>query len=263
MSVLAAGSTAWLVAHEMRLMWRDGSKAGRAVRIGALLFLLLVPIVGGVGLAFTLRDAADVPAGALGYAAAGWWGLVVLMLSGASLHVLRVFHDRGDLDLLLAAPVPPARVLAAKSVAVQLTVALPMLVVSTPFVIVSALLGHPGWLGGTAMVVIAAVIATAGAFLGAGALFRHFGSRRARMIVQIAGGVFGVTVGVGGQAANFAPETFAAVTRWLSAAPPPPFDAPALAVFGAPLPLLAFVALAGVAASLSARLAADQLQAGR
>lgn len=256
---MTAGSLPWLVRHELRLWIRDGSRAGRIGRIIAVVVLMLLPIGFGASLALQLRDAPDVPAAAIGPVTAVSFGLVLLMLSGACIYVLRSFHDRGDLDLLLAAPIPPARVLAAKSFAIHAAVALPLLFVTTPFLAASALLGHPGWLGGTAMIVITAVVATSLAFVIAGGLFRRLGPRRGRIIIQVGGGLFAGAVALLAQTPNFAPATFKHLTDFVSQTPPPPLDWPARATFGAPLPLLAMLVLAVACALGSAQLAARTL----
>ncbi|PZN96777.1 MAG: hypothetical protein DCF31_03050 [Alphaproteobacteria bacterium] len=248
-----------LVRHELRLAIRDGAGKQRKARIIVLLVLMLVPALAGVGLAIALAPEPDVPRAAFGYLAAGWAGLVLLMLSGACVYVLRAFHDRGDLDLLLAAPIPPARVLAAKSVAVHASVALPLLLLSAPFVLASVVLGHRGWIGGSLMIIVAAVIATSMAFVIAGGLFRSLGSRRARMVIQAGGGVFAASVAILGQMPTFMPARFEAVKAAIRPMPPPPFDWPARAMFGAPLPLLALGLVAVAFALGAARLAARNL----
>lgn len=263
MMLWGRGSTAWLVRHEMRIVWRGSSQAGWVRQLLAILLLLALPILGGIGLGVYLRAAPADPVDFHGYVAGGWVGLVILMLSGAGLHVLRVFHDRADFDLLLAAPLPPARILAAKSVAVWLTVALPMLVLSTPFLLTMAATGHPGWLGALVMVAIAAVIATALAFVLASQLLKLVGPRRARTLLQVFSGIIGLTVGLGGQASNLVPDLWNPFQDWLRRPPSAPWDSVAQAMFGAPLPLLAFIGIALLAAALSVRLAAAQLEAGR
>ncbi|WP_426166912.1 hypothetical protein [Sandarakinorhabdus sp. DWP1-3-1] len=248
-----------LVRHELRLAIREGAGRQRKARLIVLLVLMLVPALAGVGLAISLAPEPDVPRAAFGYVAAGWAGLVLLMLSGACVYVLRAFHDRGDLDLLLAAPISPARVLAAKSVAVHASVALPLLLLSAPFVIASVATGHPGWAGGSLMIVVAAVIATSMAFVIAGGLFRSLGSRRARMVIQAGGGIFAACVAILGQTPTFMPDRFEALKAAIRPAPPPPLDWPARAIFGAPLPLLALVLVALGFAYGAARLAARNL----
>lgn len=251
----------WLIRHELRLAVRQG-KASPRTRAVILALVLLVPTVIGAAMAFSLRDQPQVPIRAFGTLSAVLAGMLLLMLSGASVHVLRSFHDRGDLDLLFSAPLPRPRILAAKAVAVHVAVALPITIVVSPFLIASALLGHPGWLAGIAMVLIIAVLATSLAFGLAAGLFNLVGARRARVILQVGGGLFATTVVILGQTPTFAPRLFADLRRTLRIIPPAPLDWPARAFFGEPLPLAAMLALAATAAVLAARSAADQLGQG-
>lgn len=261
MNLVAPPGLAWLIGHELRLALRQGSATVRTRAI-ILAIVLLVPSVVGGALAWTLRDVAAMPVGAFGMVSAILAGMLLLMLSGASVHVLRSFHDRGDLDLLFSAPLPRPRILAAKAVAVHFAVALPITIVVSPFLIASALLGHPGWLGGIAMVLATSVVATSLAFGLAAALFERVGAARARVILQVGGGVFATAVVILGQTPTFAPRLFADVRHTLRAVPPAPFDWPARAFFGEPLPLAVMLALAVGAAVIAARTAADQLGRG-
>jgi ABC-2 type transport system permease protein len=129
----------------------------------------------------------------------------------------------------------------------------------SPFLIASALFGHPGWLGGIVVIIVAAVIASSLAFIAASLLFRLFGPRRGRTIIQVASGAFAAFVAVAGQASNFAPKLFFSVTDFFAAPPPPPLDWPARAVFGELLPLAALVLLAFGTSLLAARVAVGDL----
>lgn len=256
---MTAGSLPWLVRHELRLWSRDGSRTGRVGRIIAVLVLLLLPLGFGISLAISLRNQPDVPVQAIGALTAASFGLVLLMLSGASIYVMRSFHERGDLDLLLAAPIPPARVLAAKSLAIHASVAMPMLFIIGPFLLASAFVGHPGWLGGIAVLVIAAVLATSLAFVVVAALFRWLGQRRGRIMVQVSGGAFAAGVAILAQTPNLAPETWNRMMASLAHRPPPPLDWPARAILGEIVPLLSLAGMALAFAWGAARLAAGQL----
>lgn len=256
---MTSATLPWLIRHELRLWAREGERAGRVGRIIALLVLTLLPLGFGIRIALDQRHAPAMPPAAIGPLAWGFAGLVLLMLSGACVYVLRSFHERGDLDLLLAAPVPPARVMAAKSLAIHAAVALPLLFVTTPFAVASALLGHPGWLGGLAVIIIAAVIATSLAFAIVAWLFRTVGAKRGRMLVQLGGGVFAVSAALLAQTPNIAPDLFRRISRWLAQAPAAPFDAPARAALGDPVALLGLAALALGLATMAAQLAANRL----
>jgi ABC-2 type transport system permease protein len=253
------GSLGWLVRHELRLWSRDGRRIGWLGRAVVMLLLLLLPIAIGIRLAMAAQGAPEVPVRALGPLNAASFALVLLMVSGASIYVMRSFHDRGDLDLLLAAPIPMSRVMAAKSLAIHASVALPMLFLLSPFAIASAFLGHPGWLGGVAMIIICAVIATSLAFALVAALFRLLGPRRGRIAVQIGGGLFAAGVAIMAQVPNLAPERWSRIMRAVAAPPVPPFDMPARAALGGPLPLLLLAGLALVAAMVAAQIGARRL----
>lgn len=258
MAAAPSVSLGWLARHELRMALRDG-RGKPWLRAVIVVLVLLVPTVVGVALAWGLRDVPDMPRQAFGYVSAASVAMVFLLLSGAGVYVLRRFHDRSDLDLLLSAPVPPTRVFAAKALAVYLSVGLPMLVFVGPFLIASALLGHPGWLGGIVMVMVAAVMASSLAFITSSWLLRLVGARRGRTIIQVASGAFAALVAVAGQSVNFAPKLFYGVTGRFAAPPPPPLDWPARAVFGEPLPLAVMVLLAVATALLAAQVATRDL----
>ncbi|WP_409049842.1 hypothetical protein, partial [Sandarakinorhabdus sp.] len=256
-ALMPPGSLTWLVAHDVRLKVR-GRQSGLARLIGVLV-LGLLPLGGGVAAAVLLMAEPDVPSRALGSLGAVTVALVLVMLSSAFAHVLRALRDRGELELLLSAPVPPSRVLAARALGIASVVALPFLILVTPFCVVAALTGHPGWLGGMAVVLIMAAIATSAAFLLADGLERLLGPARARVFAQVAGVMLGASVFALGQAPNFAPDWFSAQMDALRAVPPSPFDWPGRAILGAPLPLLALAALGVLLSVLAARVAARGL----
>ncbi len=264
---LAPGGFAWLVRHEVRLALRPARKGGatRFAWLGErlpLLLLTIVPALVGIALAFGARHLPDAPSPKLiGGISALFAGATLLMAMRAASYVLATFHDRADLDLLLAAPVPRARVLAAKATGVYAAVALPFVVLFAPFLLSAAVMGHPRWLGFLVMIGVAAVLATSLAFVTARTLFRLIGPRRARIAIQVGGAVLGGVAFLASQMANFAPGGAAALARALRHVPPP-LDWPARAAFGDPALLALFVALATVAAWGAARFAAGGLGEG-
>lgn len=253
------GSLPWLVAHDVRVKARG--RQGRWGRIIAIVLLALLPILGGAVVAWRVRGGADLPVAALGSVGAVLLGMLLVMTSSAYAHVLRLGRDRGELELLLTAPVPVARVVAARIAGVQAVVALPFLLLTGPFFLFSALLGHGGWLAGPLVVLANAMVATALALSIATLLDALLGPARAKLVAQAAGVCLAGGVFMLGQAPNFAPKWFDAQLAFFSQRPPAPLDWPAQAVFGQPLPLLAVLALALAAAHASALLAAGHLEA--
>ena len=260
MRLLRPGSFAWLVRHEVRVAWRGKTK-GSATRLQALsqraplLLLAVVPTVIGVGVAWLLRRLPDAPSPkVLAVISLVLAGLFLLMTFRAASQVIRSFIERGDLDLLLAAPLPPGRILAAKAVGVYASVGLPFVILFAPFLLASAVLGHPRWLGALAMIGVVSVLATSAAFVAARLLTRGLGARRARVVMQVGGALIGAAAFLLSQAFNLAPRAAEATLASLRALPSP-WDWPARAAFGSPL-LIGFVGLAVAAASGATRFAA-------
>ena len=265
---LAPGGFAWLLRHEVRLALRGTGKRRWLARAGPLLLLAAIPAAAGIALAVglaavTRHDRHDVPGldAWLGPIGAGVVALLVLMLSTAMVAVLRTFHDRGDLDLLLSAPLPPARVLAAKAVGVTVTVAAPFVVLVAPFAVTSAVLGFPRWLGGLAIVGVDATLATAAAIGLVGLLVGTIGPRRARTASQLGAAVLGGAVFLLSQSQSLAPGLASRLYATIQRPWPSPLDWPARAAIGQPLPLAAMVALAVAAAWAAARAGARHLAA--
>lgn len=259
-ALVRPASLPWLVLHDVRVKAR-GREGGRVGRIVAIALLAILPVVGGAAMAWRTRGAPMLPVDALGYVGAVMAGMLLVMLSSAYAHVMRLGRDRGELELLLTAPVPVSRVVAARVAGVQAIVALPFLLLSTPFFLISAVLGRFSWLAAPFVAIAIAVMATALALLIATGLERLLGPARAKLAAQVAGVCLAGTVFALGQAPNFAPQWFEAQLEFLSHRPPAPLDWPAQAVFGQPLPLLAVLAVALGAAMLSARVAAGRLEA--
>lgn len=258
-ALVQPGSLPWLVLHDVRVKARG--REGRWGRVIAMLLLALLPIAGGAVMAWRVRGAADLPQAALGLVGAVLLGMMLVMVSSAYAHVLRLGRDRGELELLLTAPLPVARVVAARVAGVQAVVALPFLLLLSPFFLFSVLFGHVTWVGGPLVVMALALVATALALTIATVLDRLLGPKLAKLVAQVAGVGLAAAVFALGQAPNFAPKWFDAQLAFFSQRPPAPLDWPAQAVFGQPLPLIAVLALALAAAQCSAWLAASRMEA--
>ncbi len=260
MTLFGPGSFLWLVRHEVRIAWRGRSK-GPTTRLQALaaraplLLLAIVPTVIGIGVGWVLRRLPDAPSPkVLAVVSMVFAGLFLLMTFRAASQVIRSFIERGDLDLLLGAPLPPGRILGAKAVGVYASVGLPFVILFAPFLLTSAILGHPRWLGVLAMIGVTSVLATSTAFVAARLLTRALGVRRARVIMQVGGAVLGALAFLLSQAFNLAPQASEATLRSLRTLPAP-LDWPAKAAFASPL-LLGFIGIASAAAWGATRFAA-------
>ncbi len=259
---MTPGGFAWLVCHELRLALRGTGRRRWIARAVPLLLIAAFPVVGGVALALLIAHLEPGHRHGFGYATPlGWFGaaglaVVLAMLPFAAMRVQQTFHDRGDLDLLLGAPIPPSRVLAAKAVGVALGVAAPFLVLIAPFGIARGVLGHPRWLATVAMVGVDAVLATALAMLAVGAMIGAVGPRPARVVVQLGGALLGGTLFLASQAPNIAPGLARHVVEVAARPWPMPLDWPARATRGEPVPFAAMIAVAAGAAWFAAHTAA-------
>jgi len=257
---LVPGGLLWLVAHEFRVTWRAKAGGGLLQRLVPILLLLIVPAFAGPWFAYSLRGFIADEA-VVGMVALSTGALLLMYVSTATPLVLRGFNERADLDLLLAAPIPPQRVLAAKAVAIYASAALPTLVLLAPFLLAAGIFGHVRWLAALPVMLALSVIATSLAFALVRLLFAGVAPRRARIILQIGGGLMGAAVFLVGQAYAAVPAFSAAVARLAAHPPAPPLDWPARAALGDPLDLAAILLVAALSSMSAARLAVGALSA--
>jgi len=247
------GTTAWLVRHEVRLAWR---RTGR--RRGLLLAIVgLVAIAAHVGawiLVGGWPPGRVPPDGTLILGAAAWI-CISLMLSQAILQAVATLFDRGDLDLLLASPLPTRRVFLARGLGIAFNAGMPYLCLLAPLANVAPFLGHAGLLAiYPAMVGLALAVAALGIALTL-LLVRLLGARRARTAAQLLGTLVGAAFFLCTQVPNAlgpsaAGRVAALLQRWTAPGGPLAADSaawlPARALQGEARPLLALLAL-GVA----------------
>jgi ABC-2 type transport system permease protein len=237
----------WLFAHEIRLLWR-GSILVRTQRH------VLAPVI-GVGVVFQ--------AVALGIAwAAGRHAfsqpvlilianlniifLFFLMLSRAMTSAIDVLYSRGDVDFLLASPIPPYGVLAVRMIGVAAAVSSPWMLLGGVMANGLAVFGHVQALAAYPVIAGIAVLATALAFSLVVALVTKAGARRARGLAHGLALVIGVAIFALGQAPRYVPA--ADMLRLWHGLMPGAGDAgsllwwPGRAMLGQPLPLLTFIA---------------------
>ena len=207
--MIRAGTIAWLARHEGRLAWRDWLSmmtAGRrrrlrSVALGFIAFVLFLH-----GFAYVLLAPYELPAGApdlqllsilTGVLVISW----SMMLSQAMESVTRAFYARGDLDLILSAPLVLWRLFAVRIGAMALTIVMLALVLTAPFIDVLAWRGGLRWLGGYGVAVALAMSAVSVAVVLNVALFRSIGPKRTRLVAQIIAAIIGAAFVIGLQLA--------------------------------------------------------------
>jgi ABC-2 type transport system permease protein len=279
--IAPAGSTLWLLRHELRLTWRGllqrrGSRGGRfrTIWLTALLPLILL-VTAGLPLGFVLRHV-QIPIMPISVAIAAALSLMLftLMLSQTLSAAVDALYERADLDLLFSSPMKPRVVLTVRFLAVAVNVFALFGIITMPIMLPIAVLGHPGWLAFELVLFSIALAATGGGLLVAGALFRLIGPRRTRTLGQVLAAVTGAVFFLFGQSYNIMGRQQSA-SAWASLAkltkegrlrPPPGLDLILRAMLGDPLPLL-LVAATGAAIFLLAnqilgdRFAADSAAA--
>ena len=264
MSLAQPGSVPWLLAHEMRLYWRNfrAGRAGKGPRgLIGLGVLAAVMVAGGVFIALGLHDWRP-PINAVSVTIAALASLVVftLMLSQTLNASSEALYERGDLDLLFSSPIGPAKVLFVRALGVAAGVTAIFLLAGVPLLGPSIVWGHPGWIGVFGVLASLALAATAAGLLLAMALFALIGPRRTRTVAQVLAALVGAAFFLASQARTIlGRETSGSLVADIARQaqdgrlrPPPVAGLPLRAMLGDPLPLLALLGGAALLFGLSA-----------
>lgn len=282
--IAPAGSTLWLLRHELRLTWRGIiSRRGRgAGRFRTLWLTALLPVIlfvtAGLPIAFALKRAhiTHIPVVPISIAIAALVtvALFTLMLSQTLSAAVDALYERADLDLLFSSPMKPRNVLAVRFLAVAVNVFSLFGIITFPILLPSAVMVHPGWLGLEVVLFAIALAATGAGLMIAGGLFRLIGPRRTRTLGQVMAAVTGAAFFLAGQGYNILGKHQSA-SAWTTTVhlandprlrPPPGLDWLLRGMVGEPGPLIAVMAV-GVGVFLlanqilGARFAADAASA--
>lgn len=250
---LRPASRLWLLRHELRLSWRHAGapRSGLLLVLGAVLWLAFH--LAAYALLRFAAPATLAASTALLLGATGWFVFVVMLSHAITLSV-DVLFDRGDLDLLLASPLPPGNVFLVRGLGVAVACAALYAALLLPFAHVGPFAGRAELLAIYPALAALALLATACAMALTLALVRVLGARRARTAAQLLGALVGAAFFLVLQAGNlFGDER---VARWLAAlggagadgnplGPAGLIRLPFDAMLGRPLPL-AMLAAAGV-----------------
>lgn len=190
--VLPQASLGWLIAHEIRLGLRAvRTRTGRITRYAGYA-MLAAYIAFGCFIGWSIRDESLAYVPMVGdVVLAISVGAFFFMVTQAMLGSQLALYGRGDLDLLLTAPLPERTVLRAKLAGIAGTITLTYAVLVLPLVLPVAILGHPALLGVVALLASLALVASC---LGLGLtllIARVAGPRAARTAGQIAAALIG------------------------------------------------------------------------
>ena len=211
---LAPGSWPWLLRHELRLAWRDagGARLRFLIVAGGALWLAYHFAVWTV-LRFVVDPTALAPASVVLVGAVLWF-VFTLMLSQSITMSVGVFFDRGDLDLLLASPLPPRNVFIVRGLGVAVASVLVYAALLTPFAHVGALTGKLRLLAIYPALAALALLTAAIGMASTIALVRLLGARRARVAAQLLGALVGAALFLALQLNNLVSHERSA--RWLA-----------------------------------------------
>jgi ABC-2 type transport system permease protein len=251
------GSIAWLMRHECRLHWRGliGKISGKVASIAVIVVLHLFAIP----VAFLVRHMASFSQDYVARALTMSGGLVLLLMISRSLITsVQALYARGDMDLLLSAPLAPRSIMSVRLTVIAASVTLEFAVLVLPFVNVFILYGMFAWAKAYVILPAIGLLATSISLVLALTLFRVVGPRRTRVIAQvmsalIAGGFMLLT-----QLPNIPTRSAAhSMAFGAYAAEPPRFDGmmlkPTLAIMAGWMPTLAFAAACAAVFALTSR----------
>jgi hypothetical protein len=241
------GGVLWLLAHELRISWRNWLAAGRQRggrgRIVMYLVLALVLGVGGFWAADAVSGLEPAPTPlVLGAIGAVFAFLLTFMASQALMLITEALYQRGDLDLLLASPLPAWRVLIVRMAAVALNVATFYLAAVIAVFVWLPMFGGWQWMGFAPTILALALFATGLAIVLARLLFGVIGAKATRIGAQIIASIMGAAFFLAIQTQNYVPpgERAAAYRALLTRLvpvlgnPASPLSLPARAAIGQP-----------------------------
>jgi ABC-2 type transport system permease protein len=184
---MSAASVSLMLRHELRLGWRAAStKVPGKLLAGCIIFLLVLMHLVALPFPFVLPHLPDVPR--LDLLAGMSVALIFFLLTMTSLALIaavRLLYARGDMELLLASPVPARSIVIVRSLFIALSLLSFSGLFILPFANVFAVLGYPRFLVAYVVVVSLALLATSAGLAMAQGLFRLLGPRRTRLFAQI------------------------------------------------------------------------------
>ncbi len=235
-------SFTWLLAHEIKLLWRNSIllRTSRHVLIPIILvgafFQAAAFAIAGILRAQTLSLPILILIANLNLIFLGG-----LMLSRALSLTVDVLYSRGDADFLLASPLPPSRILAVRMLGVAASTGAPWVLLAGVMANALAAFGHPVALTGYLAVALAAILTATIAFFLVVLITARLSPATARKLSQSLALFMGLIIFAGGQAPRFMPAS-ALKNFYLRFLPSPenitsPIWLPARAALGQTLPL--------------------------
>jgi ABC-2 type transport system permease protein len=202
------GSFLWLLGQEGRILWRGSIllRSRRYVLVPVVVVAVVFQSVALILAALIVKNPIARPEMIL-VANLNLFFFSFLMLSRAMSAAIDVLYGRGDVDFLLASPIPPGRVLAVRMLGVALTVASPWLLLGGVLANGLVVFGDVWALAIYPMLLAVGILAAAAAFVMVVLLVGVVSPGRARGLGNFMALAMGVLIFGLGQAPRFiAPE---------------------------------------------------------
>jgi ABC-2 type transport system permease protein len=247
------GGVLWLLRHELRLSWRNWlARTAGPARIIFRVVVLAALLFGGYwiarGIAGVQPDIGPIPLTVVG-------GIFLLLLSfmvaQALMLITEALYQRGDIDLLLASPLPPWRILLVRMAAIAINVATLYLALAGAVFVWLPVFGGWQWMDFLPTVLALALFSTGVALFLAQFLFRVLGPKTTRIAAQILASLIGAAFFLAIQSQNYVPpeqraEMYRSVLMRMVPIlgdPASPLSLPARAAFGQPLEFAVWMVL--------------------
>ncbi|MBC7883214.1 MAG: hypothetical protein H7Y37_18140 [Anaerolineae bacterium] len=185
---MKTGTLPWLVRHELRLWWREASTKGLSKRFIIISGGFSVLLLGWLW--FTLGTVREVlpkvlpPTVGFWLAVAVWAFAFLFALREAMAQSSTAIFDRGDLDLLIASPMPSKAIFASRLLGIAIGTFLSFSLFVIPYSIAVLLFGFYALLGIYPALISISLIATSLGMILSLWLTRILGAKRARSLVD-------------------------------------------------------------------------------
>ncbi|MBK6705074.1 MAG: hypothetical protein IPG56_15815 [Caulobacteraceae bacterium] len=253
------GGVLFLLSHEMLLTWRNFRASGKGRHVRRAVFYTFLTAALGFGGYWAARFLSEITPEpnvmTLGIIGGALTILFSLMLSQALMLITESLYQRGDLDLLLASPVPLWRVVLVRMSAIAINVGLFYLILVVAVCVWLPFFGGWAWIGFAPAVLLLTLFATAIALVLARILFAVIGPKNTRVVAQILGSLIGAAFFIASQVPRFSEnesraramqDIFNAIVPVVGN-PSSPLSLPARAAFGLNADLAIWAAIAVIA----------------
>ncbi len=189
------GGVLFLLRHEMLLSWRNFRATGKGRHVRRLIFysiMLAFLGFGGYWVARVVTAFEPEPTSyMLGVTGVVFAILLSLMLSQAMMLITESLYQRGDIDLLLASPLPPWRVLIVRMTAIAINVGLFYLILTGAVFAWLPAFGGWAWMSFAPSLLLLTFFATAAGLTLARLMFWLIGPKNTRVVAQITASLIG------------------------------------------------------------------------